>query len=219
MFAQSDMLVLAGLHIFEEAKMKRFQAIGVTEVIIHPRFRRADVTNDIALIKLAKPVEFRVFKDGFGNSAKIELENKAVPIGSNVIASGWGVTDLTEDMPSLVLKYGNYKIIDIRNCPKAENMDGGLSTFCVGTGQGTDSPCHGDSGGPLIRVDAETKKVKLIGITSYLSNFNLSKKRKTWKNVVFTKVSNYIDWIEFHTGPLSMNAQHDNSSSFQESIE
>lgn len=159
-------------------------------------------TYDVALIELVGHVKFNTYQDGIGNSAKIELEHNAVPVGSNVTVSGWGVTEVTAHYPSSILKFEEYKLMGIKDCPKAEYIDGGLSTLCVGTGQGSNSPCYGDSGGPLIRVDPETKKVKLIGIASYLSNGKSINSVMTWKNVVFTKVSHFIDLIESITGPL-----------------
>lgn len=168
----------------------------------HPRHVIGRQYNDIALLKLAKPVNFEILKNGYGSTAKIELNRGGVPIGSRVVASGWGVAEMPPKQPSNVLRYGIYTILDIRNCPEAYIIDKGLSSLCVGTGNGRDSPCYGDSGGPLIEIDEGSKKAKLVGIASHMSNGRKTSNGVTWRNVVYTKVSIYLDWIEDITGPL-----------------
>lgn len=178
------------------------QRIEAAATYVYPHFflDNVRVVHDIALIKLEESVKMVINERGCGSTMKINLASDEIPIGTKVQGAGWGRTKLNPAERSPILKYGNYKILKAIKCRDAYLEDFGVNSLCVETGNSTDSPCYGDSGGPLI---VSGDKTKLIGVASYLSNAKqISKEELVWRNIVYTKVSKYLDWIESITGPL-----------------
>lgn len=185
-------------------KNETIQRIGVSKVIMHPEFVKEmpGSANDIALIKLDQLVDFKIIKGGFGSTSKIGLSRRFVPIDTKLTIAGWGAAEFPARRTSPFLKHDNYKLLNIYECPEAYLRDNGRGTYCVETGNSTNSPFCGDSGGPCLEND-DQNKISLVGIVSYLSNAKKVGPLIVWKNVVCTKISNYLDWVESVTGPLS----------------
>ncbi|MEZ5844041.1 MAG: trypsin-like serine protease [Hyphomicrobiaceae bacterium] len=60
---------------------------------------------------------------------------------------------------------------------------------------GFDDSCNGDSGGPLMKIDFESRCPQLVGIVSWGAR-NCG---NSLKPGVYTRVSSYIEWIRQHT--------------------
>ena len=63
------------------------------------------------------------------------------------------------------------------------------------------APCKGDSGGPLFII--HDGHPKLIGITSYGYNPKIGT-CGSYLNSVYTKVNQYVDWIENQIGGMRL---------------
>nr|XP_025867649.1 mannan-binding lectin serine protease 2 [Vulpes vulpes] len=154
----------------------------------------AGFDNDIALIKLKNRVVIN------SNVLPICLPRKEAEslMRTNDIgtASGWGLTQ--RGSLARHLMFVDIPIVDHQKCTAAyeklsypagrvtENM------LCAGLGGGGKDSCRGDSGGALVFLDNETQRWFVGGIVSWGST-NCGEANQYG---VYTKVINYIPWIE-----------------------
>ncbi|KAJ2760279.1 hypothetical protein IWQ57_006346, partial [Coemansia nantahalensis] len=125
----------------------------------HPQYNDQSMANDIALIKLQKPVAGK-------NVAVIAIDNGSIADGEKLTALGWGYTSPSGTKPSKKLQKGELTAISQKQCAKAHTTFAGNNgpQVCVAADAGPDT-CPGDSGGPLIR--SQNGANVLTGITSF----------------------------------------------------
>ncbi|KAM6174126.1 chymotrypsin-like elastase family member 2A [Erethizon dorsatum] len=164
-------------------------AIAVSKYVVHPKWNN-DAANgyDIALVKLAEPVTL---------SNKVQLA--CLPPASSILpnnypcyVTGWG--RLQTDGPSPdVLQQGLLLVVDYATCSSPSWWGSSVKTrmVCAG-GDGVTSSCSGDSGGPL-NCQADDGKWQVHGIVSFGSGLGCN---YYCKPSVFTRVSDFIDWID-----------------------
>lgn len=177
-------------------KVKSFDdkeiVVNRSYTIVHKKFDRKTVTNDIALIKLPKKLTFNKYIQ----PAKLPSAKKTYT-GRKAIISGWGLT--TKQLPSQVLQYIRAPIISNKECERQWNKQlGGKSKkvvhngfICIDSKKGL--PCRGDSGGPMVLDDGSRT---LVGIVSH--GFDGECKLKLPD--VSTRVSSYLKWIKYYSG-------------------
>ncbi|XP_057684777.1 trypsin-like [Corythoichthys intestinalis] len=156
------------------------QNFAVSEMRMH-NFTYRTFDNDIMLIKLSKPAKLNANVQ----PVKLPDPNSTEPAKGQVCrVSGWGATSAYSFRLSQTLRAVNVKILAscryyyywINTTP---NM------LCAGSELGGKDSCQGDSGGPLVCDDI------LEGIVSWgISCAN------PYYPGVYTKVRNYITWIE-----------------------
>lgn len=167
----------------------------VAEIIMHPNYDSRRFENDIALLKLAHPVDI---------STSSYYVPACLPAGESTYNGmqarvvGWG----SAGSPS-----SNNRITPNRMCrddvPVISNEVCNRDTshkdritknhMCAGllVKQPTDS-CLGDSGGPLMIPN--NGRYTVIGITSHgYTN------RRAYSPIVYTRLGNYADWILHNT--------------------
>ncbi|GFY39869.1 chymotrypsin-like elastase family member 2A [Trichonephila inaurata madagascariensis] len=142
------------------------------------------VRDDIALIKLNAPV---TFTDTVKPACLPSLGWDLRP-GEKCFATGWGETRGSGF--SHVLKQTMQTVLSDKECdfdPKHQ--------ICVNHPGYFNSPCHGDSGGPLACKFGD--RWYLMGDTSYATqgNFMGGLCAMPWNKVMFSKVSDKVDWI------------------------
>ena len=165
----------------------------VEEVISHPSFSNWSMSNDIALLKLTEPI---VFSDDVQPIAIIcsnQVSADVQDVGEIVTVTGWGNTSQGGD-GSDILQYIEVPIISASN-PGLGNISINSNTqFFAGAIDGGMDSCQGDSGGPVAVRNAEDTDWLLIGITSW--GYGCAQDGYPG---VYTKVSNYINWIRINT--------------------
>ncbi|MBF0103166.1 MAG: trypsin-like serine protease [Desulfobacterales bacterium] len=157
--------------------------VGVQEIIIHSSWNTPENDNDIALLKLSQPVTYTPLAL-IDNTDKIENNTCTI--------IGWGNTSGSASEYPQNLQQVELPIITNSLC---NNAYGGLITanmFCAGDAQGFKDSCEGDSGGPVI-VNYNGVN-KLAGIVSWGEGC-----AQPGFYGVYTKVSNYLDWIDKFT--------------------
>lgn len=173
----------------------RLSAIGGEEidanrVIPHWGYDEHTSNNDIALVRLARPSS-QMFL------AVLTPEQEADLAGVGVMARvlGWGMTDPNDwGSYSDALRQVDLPIVENETCDAA--MKGVTANMiCAGFETGGKDSCQGDSGGPLFVSDGEGGHV-LAGISSW--GFECA---APGTYGVYTKVSQYTDWISKH-GPV-----------------
>ncbi|XP_077290354.1 trypsin-1-like [Arctopsyche grandis] len=188
--------IVAGIHSVK-GKESSAQTIRVVERIIHPDYEGGVNPNDIALLRLAKPIFFN------SRVQPIRLaEQDTTPIGESRLA-GWGLLKsapnskapekLQEiDLPILTFKECNDSVESFRDSEEDRNPLDERSNVCTGPLTGGKSACNGDSGGPLVQI--ENNKTVQIGIVSWGYNPCGTKGAPS----VYTKVSSFVDFITEH---------------------
>jgi len=92
------------------------------------------------------------------------------------------------------------KFVDVTVMTNAEcgNYYGNIindSKICVDTNGGTEGTCNGDSGGPLVITESDGE-VTEVGIVSFGSSAGC----ESGAPAAFTRVSEYLDWLETNAG-------------------
>ncbi|XP_032004109.2 chymotrypsin-like elastase family member 2A, partial [Hylobates moloch] len=171
-------------------------AVSVSKTVVHKDWNSDQVSkgNDIALLKLANPVSL---------TDKIQLAclppaGTILPNNYPCYVTGWGRLQTNGALPD-DLQQGRLLVVDYATCSSSGWWGSTVKTsmICAG-GDGVISSCNGDSGGPL-NCQASDGQWEVHGIVSFGSSLGCNYYHKP---SVFTRVSNYIDWINsVRTGP------------------
>nr|ACR56862.1 trypsin-like serine proteinase [Delia coarctata] len=147
--------------------------VPVKRVLVHPDYV---VYNDLALLELEQEL---VFSETIN---KIEMMDSEVPASSDVIISGWGLTEHAGANLPIIMQW--YKVTALSKTGCASKM--GLYTdaiICLNHPSGAGA-CNGDSGGPA------TYNGKLVGVAGFVVI-----KCGSSRPDGYAKVAYNIDWI------------------------
>lgn len=160
--------------------------------IPHPSYQAPQQYNDIALIELADFIPFSQY-------ARPACLNSAFNVPqSRAIVTGWGSTEWYGDRSSSLLKV-TLDLFRFHECRPQFDVSRKLSRglveqqhVCAGSYTEQKDACEGDSGGPLQVYSSLHCMYNIIGVTSF------GKACGTVVGIagIYTRVSNYIDWIE-----------------------
>uniref|UniRef100_A0A2K6NZ48 pancreatic elastase II n=2 Tax=Rhinopithecus TaxID=542827 RepID=A0A2K6NZ48_RHIRO len=164
-------------------------AISVSKIVVHQNWNSNQISkgNNIALLKLANPVSL---------TDKIQLAclppaGTILPNNYPCYVTGWGRLQTNGALPD-VLQQCRLLVVDCANCSSSGWLGSTVKTSMIcAEGDGVISSCNGDSGGPL-NCQAPDGRWEVHGIVSFGSSFSCNYYHKP---SVFTRVSNYIDWI------------------------
>jgi secreted trypsin-like serine protease len=155
--------------------------IRAVEFRVHPGWRPADLRNDVALIRLDRPVP-----NGTPIQALAAASDGAA--GVDAVATGWGALD---DPPTTPFPSGLRQVtMDMASDAQCRAVipsifDAATQTCAWRHGKGI---CFGDSGGPLV-VDRDGQFVQ-VGISSYVL---VCGEHPSY----FTQVSSFATWIRW----------------------
>ena len=163
----------------------REQNIPVEKIIYHETFNHQNLQNDIALIKLKRPILFN------SHVSPICLPNFDFPIGTTCYVTGWGQlgpltgpTDILQETTVPLLDHGICKTHFQGNNPVTSDMR------CAGTLGQSEGSCKGDSGGPL--TCERDGRWYLVGITSWSNGGCMNQGDPG----VFSDALYFRNWIE-----------------------
>ncbi|XP_054163350.1 transmembrane protease serine 9-like [Oppia nitens] len=160
---------------------------NIEKLVIHENFERINYNNDIALIKVKHPIEYK--NNGanhFVNCVCLPAPNDNPP--KNVRVYGWGRLGQFDSVSKVLMKV-NLQKSDTSKCNDVYRKYVGQFTkemICY-TNPGKDA-CQGDSGGPLSAIVNE--KEYQFGIVSFGQGCN----ENNYPGV-YTNVALYRDWI------------------------
>nr|CTQ95117.1 secreted trypsin-like serine protease [Kibdelosporangium sp. MJ126-NF4] len=156
------------------------EVTAVTKVVVHPGYDGMRPGNDIALVKLAKPVQ----------AAPVPIGT--APVGTATRLLGWGQTcpRLGECGPSAKLQQLDTRLLESARCL---DIDGTLE-LCTESPGGVAGACHGDSGGPQIVKDEAGWR--LVGVTSRAGDDGMV---CATGPSIYTSAGAYVDWINTQT--------------------
>lgn len=159
--------------------------VPVASFEIHPGYDQRDYRNDVAVLRLSRPIPDAV-------TIALDTEASTPRAGTRARISGWGVTREGSSQASDVLRIAE---VEVRAGPGDPCPDYGSAfrtaiMLCAGApgGGGGIDACQGDSGGPL--VVEEGGRLVLAGITSWGNRCALARFPG-----VYTRVSAFADWI------------------------
>lgn len=109
----------------------------------------------------------------------------------DVVVIGNGLRKNNDRTIAPILQYTELKTISMMSCLKSFPFLIFRKSVVCAKGEGHKSACRGDSGGPLV-----TPNKSLIGLTS----FGSPKGCEAGSTQVFTRISQYQDWIKEMTG-------------------
>lgn len=177
------------------SELEQATVYEISDYIIHPEFNMQTVENDIALLRLAYPI------DTSNAGSKVirlltpeEEQQGLIAPGTMATITGWGTTQYMGDQPDQ-LQVGFLPIISVETANQwfAESAPGTNtvleSMLPAGYEEGGVSGCHGDSGGPLAVKDA-TQTYVLAGVTSWGNICGAPK-----QPAVYTRVPYFYNWI------------------------
>lgn len=113
------------------------------------------------------------------------------------MVTGWGSTsDIQKKNYSTLLSYIEIPMVPRNECAQVMRHTISDNMLCAGTLGDRKDACIGDSGGPMITKYKDTWF--LVGLVSW--GEGCGKKEKFG---VYTKVSQYLEWIQHHIDEMS----------------
>ncbi|KAK7500554.1 hypothetical protein BaRGS_00008129 [Batillaria attramentaria] len=153
-------------------------------------FTPSSLSNDIAIVKLASPLQLQ---DGVVEKVRLNGWSKCPRDGAICTVAGWGVTAEGGSSSDLPLKV-DVPIVSSDQCSAfyAEQMGPdsvGPEKLCAGEAEGGEDSCQGDSGGPFMCTCNGV--LKQVGIVSY----GIGCARAEFPGV-YARVSYFKEWIK-----------------------
>lgn len=164
---------------------------SVKSIQVHREYNATTMSNDIALIELNREI---IFTDTI---KPIRFGCDFTQPDTRTQITGTGLTNDIDKKLSPSLQWTNVTTISNERCRTFYSSI--HSTNVCTIGKQKQGACHGDSGTPLINVENETQIQ--IGVLSWGA---LNRCELGYPSV-FTRVSNYIDWIEEHANVTCIN--------------
>lgn len=189
----SKLMIVAGEYNLADKDSEDRQERIVSRVFKHPQYNKKNVDNDIALLKLERPLDLsRTVWPACLPDQGEELDPE-----TNATILGWGATRYlrqADGKPQVerddMLREARVPVVDFEDCKRSYGDF--LKTHhvvCAGYKEGQIDSCAGDSGGPLL-VERETRWY-VYGVTSFGDECG-----KEGKYGIYSKTSNYINWIK-----------------------
>ncbi|KAJ9067699.1 hypothetical protein DSO57_1036524 [Entomophthora muscae] len=177
----------------EEEGGSRF---NVTDFISHPLYDSYTVKNDIAILKLSSADNSRtaILLDRDGRSEDIETMTTTI---------GWGLNE-DDKFPAILMETRlpilRNEYCQIQYAKLGYDVDPAL-VICAGFPEGYTDTCQSDSGGPIFIK--KNKAYILLGVVSWGKGCA----EKGFPGY-YTRISNYISWIEDTTQVTNQPSVH-----------
>ncbi|XP_013391987.1 tolloid-like protein 2 isoform X2 [Lingula anatina] len=179
--------VVVGEHDTEEVEGSplNVQVRTVKEIFSHEGYDGGSLDNDIALMKLDRPVTYSPER----SPVCLPEPGDAVVAGTTCYVTGWGKLGEQEGSPS-ILQEVQVPVVARADCNAANAYDGEITSnmICAGVQGGGKDSCQGDSGGPL--VCNENGKWKQFGVVSWGRGC-----ARAGLPGVYADVTKYLTWI------------------------
>ncbi|XP_032080913.1 mannan-binding lectin serine protease 1 isoform X1 [Thamnophis elegans] len=189
----------------------------VEKIILHESFDIQNYNHDIALVKLKEKVAMGPY------IMPVCLPQDPHELGgpqANTLGlvAGWGISNpnvtvdevISSGMQTLsdVLQYVKLPVVLHAECKTSyESRSGNYSVtenmFCAGYYEGGKDTCLGDSGGAFVIRDLDNRRWVAQGLVSWGGPEECGSKQVYG---VYTKVSNYVDWLQEKTGWTFLNS-------------
>jgi len=182
----SDCEVKMGMHDRSHESAPNLQSRKVDNLVYHEEYYKGRdvVANDIALLKVESPFTL----NDYVGIACLPKQNDILPDDKqSCYVTGWGKTG-GGGRYSNILMQAQMPIVPSTSCSDHKKLTD--KQFCAGNKATDISTCLGDSGGPI--VCKKNNKWFIEGVVSFGSD----ECKISHLLSVFTRVSQYITWIE-----------------------
>ncbi|KAL9893732.1 serine protease grass-like isoform 1-T1 [Glossina fuscipes fuscipes] len=166
---------------------------GVERIIIHPKYTVRSTSNDVALVKLDRKVEFKAHIKPICLPAT--QRSMEVNINEKIFVAGWGATEAGSQssllLKAFVQRY-NHSV-----CGNAFKIVLSEKQLCAGDIENGHDTCKGDSGGPLFQLNAYKRFKKFIQYGIVAAGGTACDFRYLLPSI-FTNIVTYMPWITEH---------------------
>ncbi|XP_069745601.1 coagulation factor VII-like isoform X3 [Narcine bancroftii] len=204
-----DLQIIAGKHMLK-VEDKKEQKRNLSEMIQHENYNIKTVDNDIAMLKLDKPLTLNDYVVPVclpePNFAVRELRQ----IRFSTV-SGWG-KQLEDGLVANTLQVLQVPVVWTSVCRETTKFNITDNMFCAGYEKAQKDTCKGDSGGPYATKFKDTWF--LTGIVSWGEGC-----AREGKYGIYTKVYKYFNWIRQFLNPQSPTASAESSMNLTESVQ
>ncbi|KAI4468364.1 hypothetical protein MML48_2g00007396 [Holotrichia oblita] len=175
------------------------QRVKPERIFVHPSYNNPPYANDISLIRLNRKVDLN------GWVAPICLPHgkqlTKFYVGEIMEIAGWGTTDISKPKTSKMLMFVKVPILEANRCLQSFNVELNINAstqMCAG-GEANQDSCGGDSGGPLMFVEAYKGPPRYYAMG--LVSFGIKHCGKKDKPAIYTRVAGFVKWILDHMSP------------------
>ncbi|XP_063978934.1 serine protease snake-like isoform X2 [Diachasmimorpha longicaudata] len=183
-----------------DPKAEGVQYVRVGSAIPHPKYKRSQIYNDIALLKLTDPFKWSKTVKPICLLSK-PINEIQINVNVSIYVAGWGDIGANGEVTNRLLRTPSLNLVPPSKCSESyrrvRQVPRGIdeTVICAVDEDKTrraDS-CNGDSGGPLLMIDTQGDTV--IGVTSF---------GQSCGSVIpagYTSVFSFLDWIEQQVWP------------------
>ncbi|KAI4902244.1 hypothetical protein NFI96_020294 [Prochilodus magdalenae] len=165
----------------------------VSRIINHPSYISSGHNNDIALLQLSSSVTYT----DYIQPVCLAAAGSSLGGGALVWVTGWGDISSSVSLPSPKnLQELEVPIVSNSNCENSYGSTITSNMLCAGVPEGGKDSCQGDSGGPLVI------KQNSVWTQAGVVSFGYGCAQPNYPGV-YTRVSEYQDWINSYIGGSS----------------
>ncbi|KTF84319.1 hypothetical protein cypCar_00028410 [Cyprinus carpio] len=189
--------VYLGKNAINETNSVKEQQFVVSKLVVHEDFdyTTENYNNDIALLKIVDSNGQCAVRTDSVRTACLPPFQKRLPAGFYCEIAGYGRHQKGGFEYSRYLKQAQVRLISQNDCQNKyySKDEVNKNMLCAADRNWEKDACQGDSGGPLVCEVNNT--MFLFGIISWGKECS-----KKFNPGVYTKVTNYNNWISLHTG-------------------
>ena len=176
------------------------ETYAVRKISIHPNYTfevAPTFDHDIALLHLNCCIGFRPY----AKPVCLPKVGDEELYQSNVVGTvvGWGGTEKVTEEEKATFATDQYQvelpITSYENCTNMDPKEITNNMFCAGDGEGEKDACTGDSGGPFVSQRETGNELKRPFVVTGIVSWGIGCAQKDTYGA-YTKVANYLDWIE-----------------------
>lgn len=161
--------------------------IEVSRIRQHPQFQKDTFMNDIAVLRLKRPVMFNEYI----RPVCLPQRSDETFFGKTAVATGWGTQSFGGPYSDVLREV---KLVVWNNTQCKERFAQPITDvfLCAGPKKREGDACQGDSGGPLM-VQSRSKQWTLIGVISWGIKCG-----EPGVPGIYTRITHFLDYIYEH---------------------
>ncbi|KAK8756989.1 hypothetical protein V5799_000309 [Amblyomma americanum] len=182
----NNITIRLGAHNIQEPSVN-VRDVEVSRIRQHPDFQKDTFMNDIAVLRLKRPVTFNEYI----RPVCLPERPEETYFGKTAVATGWG-TQKFGGPYSEILREVKLIVWNNTDCNQRFAQPITEVFLCAGAKKREGDACQGDSGGPLM-VQTRSKQWTLIGVISWGIKCG-----EPGVPGIYTRTSHFLDYIYEH---------------------